>query len=113
VGAAHTRDQQLQGKVDLGVLEFGIAALAMFARLVSWRVLPLSYALFATTSCLIVLSSGTTVSVWRHVYLIFPLFIVAARAGSVKTFDRAYLSVSLIGSGLQITILATSWAMVT
>jgi hypothetical protein len=70
------------------------------------------YAALATVFCVVILSSGSFVSIRRHVFLIFPLFIVAARAGAFTVFDRAYLSLALIGSGLMIILLATNWAMV-
>ncbi|MCA1647481.1 MAG: hypothetical protein LC797_19155 [Chloroflexi bacterium] len=108
-----TRDQQLQGNIDLRSLQFLIAALGVVASIAAWRVLPISYALFATVTWMVVLSTGSTVSVWRHIYLIFPLFIIAAKAGAAsEVFDRAYLAFSLILAGLMFTILATGWNLV-
>jgi hypothetical protein len=99
--------------MDLGSLEFGIALLAAAASIITWRVLPVAYAAFATVFCLIALSGGSTVSVWRHVYLIFPIFMLAARGGAASLlFDRTYVALSLILAGLFITLRATGWAMV-
>ncbi len=107
------RDQPLQGKVDLRSLQFVVAALGTAVSIAAWRLLPMSYALFATASCLVVLASGSTVSIWRHMYLIFPLFIVVARVGAWSTiFDRTYVAFGLILSGLLFTILATGWNLV-
>jgi Gpi18-like mannosyltransferase len=110
---SRTRDQQLQGKVDLRSLQFGIAVLGIVASIATWRVLPVTYAVFATVFCLVVLSSGSMLSIWRHIYLIFPLSIVAAKAGAYsEVFDRAYVASSLIFAGLLFTILATGWNLV-
>jgi hypothetical protein len=111
-GYGRTRDQQLQGRFDVGSLRFAVAAIAVIATVASWRTLPVIYATFATVFCMVILSSGSLVSIWRHVFLIFPLFITAARAGASVTFDRIYLSLGLIGSGLMITLLVTNWAQV-
>jgi hypothetical protein len=113
IGYGHTRDQQLQGRMDLGGLEFGVAAMAVLTTIASWRTLPAAYALLATVFCAIVLSSGSTVSVWRHLYLVFPLFVVLAQAGQrAPLVDRCYLAVALILSGLFIALVATGSAMV-
>jgi hypothetical protein len=111
-GYRRARDQQLSGRLDLGGLQFGISALATAATLLAWRLLPLTYATFATSFVLIVLSSGSTMSIWRHVYLIFPLFMLAARAGASSVFDRAYVSTCLLLAGLFITLLVTYWAII-
>jgi hypothetical protein len=110
---SRTRDQQLQGKVDLRSLQFGIAVLGIIASIATWRVLPVTYAVFASVFCLVVLSSGSMLSIWRHIYLIFPLTIVAAKAGAYsEVFDRAYVASSLTFAGLLFTILATGWNLV-
>jgi hypothetical protein len=112
IGYGRTRDQQLHGRLDLGGLQFGIAVVALAAAALSWRVLPRTYALFATVFCLVVLGSGSTMSIWRHVHLIFPLFMAAARAGASSIFDRAYISLSLLMGGLFVTLLVTYWTIV-
>jgi hypothetical protein len=110
---ARARDQQLNGKFDLRSLQFAIAVLGVVGCIVAWRVLPATYALFATVFCLVVLSSGSLLSIWRHVYLIFPLFMVAARAGALSgVFDKSYVAVSLTLAGLLFTVLATGWNLV-
>jgi hypothetical protein len=111
-GYGRFRDQQLQGRFDIGSLRFAVAGVAVVGALASWRVLPVMYAVFATAFCLVILSSGSLVSIWRHVLVIFPLFVVAARAGTYTTFDRLYVSLALVGSGLMITLLVTNWAMI-
>jgi hypothetical protein len=111
-GYGRTRDQQLQGRFDIGSLRFVAAALAVAATALSWRTLPMMYAAFATVFCLVILSSGSLVSIWRHVLVIWPLFIVAARLGGSSVFDRAYLSLALIGSGMMMVLLTTNWAMI-
>jgi hypothetical protein len=111
-GYRRTRDQQLSGRLDLGGLQFGIAALGAVATVLAWKLLPLTYAAFATSFLLVILSSGSTMSVWRHMYLIFPLFMLAARAGASNIFDRAYVSSSLMLAGLFVTLLVTYWAII-
>jgi hypothetical protein len=108
-----TRDQQLNGKFDLRSLQFAIAVLGVVGSIIAWRTLPATYALYATVFCLVVLSSGSLLSIWRHVYLIFPLFMVAARAGAVSAlFDKSYVAVSLTLAGLLFSVLATGWNLV-
>ncbi len=107
-----TRDQQLSGRLDLGGLQFGIAVLGAAATLLAWKLLPLTYAAFATVFLLVILASGSTMSVWRHIYLIFPLFMLAARAGASSIFDRAYVSTCLMLAGLFVTLLVTYWAII-
>jgi hypothetical protein len=111
-GYRRSRDQQIQGRLDLGVLEFAISSVAVLATIAAWRLLPRCYALFATVFCLIVLSSGWTGSIWRHVFMIFPLFMVAALAGRYSAFDPAYVAGGLVVSGLFFTLVATGWAPV-
>jgi hypothetical protein len=111
-GYRRTRDQQLSGRLDLGGLQFAISALGAIATLLAFRWLPLSYAAFAAVFLFVILSSGSTMSIWRHVYLIFPLFMLAARAGASSVFDRAYVSMSLTLAGLFVTLLVTYWAIV-
>ena len=112
IAYGRTRDQQLSGRFDLGGLQFAIAVLGVAGSLVAWRALPASYALYATVFCLVLLVSGSTMSIWRHVYLVFPLFMLAGRAGGSTVFDRAYVSLSLIGAGLFTTYLVTNWTIV-
>jgi hypothetical protein len=111
-GYRRTRDQQLSGRFDLGGLQFAISALGALATLLAFRWLPLSYAAFAAVFLLVILTSGSTMSIWRHIYLIFPFFMLAARAGASTVFDRAYVSMSLMLGGLFVTLLATYWAIV-
>jgi hypothetical protein len=112
IAYGRTRDQQLSGRFDLGGLQFAIAMLGVAGSLVAWRALPASYALYATVFCLVLLVSGSTMSIWRHVYLVFPLFMLAGRAGASTVFDRAYVSMSLIAAGLFTTYLVTNWTIV-
>jgi hypothetical protein len=112
IAYGRTRDQQLSGRFDLGGLQFAIASIGVVATLVAWRVLPATYAMYATVFCAVLLVSGSTMSIWRHVYLVFPLFMVAGRAGASTIFDRAYVSLSLIAAGLFTTLLVTSWTIV-
>jgi hypothetical protein len=44
--------------------------------------------------------------------LIFPIFMVAGRAGRFTVFDRTYVSLSLACTGLLVVLLSTNWAMV-
>jgi Mannosyltransferase (PIG-V) len=111
-GYRRTRDQQLSGRLDLGGLQFAISALGAVATLLAFRWLPLSYGAFAAVFLLVILGSGSTMSIWRHIYLIFPLFMLAARAGASSVFDRAYVSFSLMLGGLFVTLLVTYWAIV-
>ena len=112
-GYGRSRDQQLQGRIDLGVLQFGIALLATIATIASWRTMRLTYALLATVFTFVVLSAGQTVSIWRYLYPIFPLFVVAAQAGQRSlTFDRAYVATALTLSGVFIAVVATGWSMI-
>jgi hypothetical protein len=89
-----------------------IAALGAAATLLTLRWLPAVYAVFALVFCGIVLSSGSTVSIWRHVYLIFPLFLLAARAGRFSMFDRVYLTFGLVTTGLFVAVTASDSALV-
>jgi len=111
-GYGRTRDQQLQGRLDIGSLRFIAAAVGVAATIASWRTLPPVYAAFSTVFCLVILSSGSLVSIWRHVFLIFPIFMVAGRAGRFTVFDRTYVSLSLACTGLLVVLLSTNWAMV-
>ena len=111
-GYRRTRDQQLSGRLDLGGLQFAISALGAVATLLAFRWLPLSYAVLGAVFLLVILSSGSTMSIWRHIYLIFPFFMLAARAGKSTVFDRAYVSLSLMLGGLFVTLLVTYWAIV-
>ena len=84
-------------------LDLAFAIVFAVLVLASWKVLPRTYALFATLPFLAVLSSGTLASMTRQGLVLFPIFIVLALAGRHAAFDRAYL---VVGSTLAALFMA-------
>ena len=58
---------------------------------IAWRILRPSYSLYATLAFLMPLASGTLLGAARYSVIIFPFYILLARAGRHPSFDRSWL----------------------
>ncbi len=72
-------------------MNFGFAAGILLLVAVSAAQLRLSYGLYAITGFWFITSWGTYESMPRYVLVLFPAFVVLAKWGRNRAFDRAYL----------------------
>jgi hypothetical protein len=78
--------------------DFLFAVLLLALTGLSWRRLPTSLALFATTFTLVIVSSGILKSSARYTLEVFPIFITLATLGRKPLFDRAYVGVASLNA---------------
>lgn len=71
-----------------------VTLLALVLIPLAWRRLRPSYSLYATLAFLMPLASGTLLGVARYSVIIFPFYILLARAGRHPGFDRPWLILS-------------------